>query len=978
MEKLPRGAFVLKRDKTPFWNNSSLAWIAFLIPFVIMALAYGAIQVFPFGQRHMLTVDLYHQYAPFFALFRDKLLSGGSLFYSMAGGLGTNFYALFAYYLASPLNLLLLIFPPAYLTEAIMLITLIKIGLAGLTFYLYLRVNFQRRGALAVAFSTFYALSGFVIAYSWNIMWLDALVLLPVVLLALIRQMRDGKWLLYPVALALLLISNYYIAFFACVFIALYYPILLARYTPDRQLANRALTFGKTAVLTIMGVALSAILLYPAFRSLALTSASGDKFPAAVELIGKPLTYLGQLFPFLQPTIRSGAPNLYCGLPILLLIPIYFISNRIGLREKIMNGLLLLFLFLSFETNVLNFVWHGMHYPNQLPYRYSFVVILLLLTIAYDGLRSTREFRATELGLLGLCLAFVIPVVVALDPEMKVSPWTQWGAIALMLIYMVLFSSFQSRKYNRRLHVNILLGVMLIEIALSTFSGIYHIDRNEYFGNRDGYSAGSTVNSIREAVNRVEQLNQADKFYRMEVRPHKTSNDPCLYGYNGLSLFASTSPKAPVDFFSNVGLQNNGINSYQYRGSTLFLDSLFDIKYVIAREDTVFNEVERFIVLGNDLITVYQNPYVFPLGFMADGTILDFSSSKANPFRSQNDLADAISGEEVELFDVLLHDPVSGSALSAPGQGGALFRYTSGTGIAGRTHNVSWTATKSAPHYLSLDMRGHAVDKVEVVIEDRAIPIEGSKKGVFELGTVAESEEIELEISVSETETESGDFEVRIASLDREVMWELAQQAQREGLKLNIMEDDHFAGQIYPKKDGLLVLSIPYDPGWTAYIDGVPTEIETIDGALMAIPVEAGVHDIFFAFLPVGFHTGLYITLASVGTLLLIILWGFVFKRYVKPRHNNRESEIEDFAESSGFSLENGESAAESVYPEFRQKQWRFSKKDDFVDDNAGEAIDEDGTFEERLFPNLVDAETASNSSPDEEEDEKVTSNTEP
>ncbi|NLA70953.1 MAG: YfhO family protein, partial [Clostridiaceae bacterium] len=137
MEKLPRGAFVLKRDKTPFWNNSSLAWIAFLIPFVIMALAYGAIQVFPFGQRHMLTVDLYHQYAPFFALFRDKLLSGGSLFYSMAGGLGTNFYALFAYYLASPLNLLLLIFPPAYLTEAIMLITLIKIGLAGLTFYLY-------------------------------------------------------------------------------------------------------------------------------------------------------------------------------------------------------------------------------------------------------------------------------------------------------------------------------------------------------------------------------------------------------------------------------------------------------------------------------------------------------------------------------------------------------------------------------------------------------------------------------------------------------------------------------------------------------------------------------------------------------------------------------------------------------------------------------------------------------------------------
>ena len=44
------------------------------------------------------------QYAPFFAEFRHKLADGGSLLYSWNVGMGVNFAALYAYYLASPLN----------------------------------------------------------------------------------------------------------------------------------------------------------------------------------------------------------------------------------------------------------------------------------------------------------------------------------------------------------------------------------------------------------------------------------------------------------------------------------------------------------------------------------------------------------------------------------------------------------------------------------------------------------------------------------------------------------------------------------------------------------------------------------------------------------------------------------------------------------------------------------------------------------
>ncbi|NLA82606.1 MAG: YfhO family protein, partial [Clostridiaceae bacterium] len=199
---------------------------------------------------------------------------------------------------------------------------------------------------------------------------------------------------------------------------------------------------------------------------------------------------------------------------------------------------------------------------------------------------------------------------------------------------------------------------MLFEIVLSSFSGLYFMDQNEYYGNREGYSAGATVDSIRQAVDQIEKMNPQGDFYRLETRPHKTSNDPALYGYRGLSLFASTSPRAPVDFFRNLGFYNNGINSYQYRGATLFTEAFLGIKYVIAREETPALETERQIILGNDLVRVYENPYVFPLAFRVDKKTLDFQSVSGNAFKNQNQLVTAMVCGDSQLFEHLSYDQI--------------------------------------------------------------------------------------------------------------------------------------------------------------------------------------------------------------------------------------------------------------------------------------------------------------------------------
>ena len=170
---------------------------------------------------------MYHQYAPFFSEFRHKLAEGGSLLYSWDIGLGVNFAALYAYYLASPLNWLLILCPGKYVIEFMTAAIVLKIGLAGLSFTWYLRKRSGVTDFGACFFGIFYALSGYMAAYSWNIMWLDCIVLFPLILLGLEQLVREKKGLLYCISLALSILSNYYISIMICIFMVIYFAVLM-------------------------------------------------------------------------------------------------------------------------------------------------------------------------------------------------------------------------------------------------------------------------------------------------------------------------------------------------------------------------------------------------------------------------------------------------------------------------------------------------------------------------------------------------------------------------------------------------------------------------------------------------------------------------------------------------------------------------------------------------------------------------------
>lgn len=417
----PKGAPTLAAPS--FWEKHAVAlylFLAFFIPFILMFLAFKSAGVSPFGTNQILVTDLWHQYYPFLVDFQDKLKHGGSLLWTWKSGGGTNYVALMSYYLASPLNFFSVLVPVDKLREFLYVITCVKIGLAGLFFALFLKITFKRRDASIAAFGILYALCAFIMGYYWNIIWLDTVALLPLVIAGTFALLREGKFKLYIITLALSVLANYYIGLFTCAFILLVsIGYCIVEYKGWKDLIRQ---FLKMAGCSIVAVLMSAILTLPAYFALGYTHSSDNTFPEqfAVNIgstadLGGVLEGIGKTIAnsvaFIEPTTKEGLPNVYCGVITVFLAILFFFCTKIKKRERIVCGVMLLFFMLSFIIRQLDFIWHGFHFPNMLPYRFSFLYSFLLLYMAFRAFMYIDDIKLGSV--IGAILVFAVYLGIA-------------------------------------------------------------------------------------------------------------------------------------------------------------------------------------------------------------------------------------------------------------------------------------------------------------------------------------------------------------------------------------------------------------------------------------------------------------------------------------------------------------------------------------------------------------------------------------
>lgn len=842
--------------------------LAFFLPAFILEIAYICVRIFPFGGQTLLIADLYHQYAPFISDLQDKLRSSSSLLYSWSGGLGVNFLPLFAYYLASPINLITILFPVDNLTETVLVLTLIKTGLAGSCFAIYLKSVHGEKSLVTVGFSLLYALSGFVLAFSWNIMWMDAIYLLPLIMLGLVNLIREGKGFFFCITLALALLSNFYMAFFICFFTLLYYPVCLFKYHDFKKPFLLIKRTGQFAGFSLLSAGLSACLLLPTFIQLKSTSAAGDVFPKTLTNYFDLFDYITRHFTAASPSIREGAPNLYCGIVVLILLPIYFLSKSIPLKEKLWNLALLLVLTLSFNINILNFIWHGFHYPNQLPYRFSFVYIFLVLSMSYEAFKKLNEFSGKQIGNICLCIVGVILISQKFD-TLSIGFHTIYISLVFIILYAVALTL--DRSYNIRPSCKILIVFLVLtaEITTNTIVTISKINSTEGYSSRDSYVSGKEASQIRDELSGI--ANKDKGFYRIEILPSYTANDPALYNYRGLSIFSSTISAKPVKMLENLGYSSNGINSYSYEGSTAILDSLLGIKYLIYRNTAIEENLYKQTSTA-DNIRIFTNPYVLPLGFQSTNALKKFDSSSAdNPLETQNLLIKAICGAEDILTPI---DQKQGAQINLDfsGNGSKYYSFKRTNKDNASKARIDFAIDKGEQVYLYYKAPTNMKGSGFVTVNGKKIDFNPRHSTIINLGFCQAGSSAELQINFDKSSSEAGNFKVYAYTLNIPAFEEAISLIRKKSMTIENFTDTSIRGHVDAASDGLMVMSIPFDKGWHVKVDNQEIKTQAVDNSLLSFELLRGSHKIELWFFPQKLFAGLMITLVSVLVLIFLFV----------------------------------------------------------------------------------------------------------
>lgn len=824
---------------------------AFIVPMVIMVIIFIQRGIFPFGEESFLRTDMYHQYAPFFSEFQHKLKHGGSLLYSWDIGMGVNFMALYAYYLASPLNWLLLLCPKGLVIEFMTYMIVLKSGLSGLTMAWYLRRHCRKIDIGVAFFGIFYAMSGYMAAYSWNIMWLDCILLFPLIVLGLEQLVKERKGMLYCVTLGLSILSNYYISIMICIFMVLYFIALLVleEKMSWKKFIGRC---GRFTIFSLLAGGIAAAVLLPEIFALQMTASGDVNFPKTFSAYFPIFDIIARHIGNVQTeTGLEHWPNIYCGVAVLMFFLLYLGSRQVKAKEKAVYCTLLLIFFASFSINVLNFIWHGFHYPNSLPCRQSFIYIFIMLLICYRAYMHLDEIpkKHISMAFFTACGFVILAQKLVTDDDYHFSVF--YVALLFLALYLGLVFLYRQDKKYHVTTILLALSVVSIEAAVNmTVTSVVTTSRTAYIADN------------QDVETLVSTLPGSPEFYRVEKVARKTKNDGAWMNFPSVSLFSSTANADLSDFFKKIGCESS-TNAYSITGSTPLVDMLFGVKYGLYSGEAPPSGIRRLLEYEGETY-LYENRYSLPVAWLVSNSFeQDWYVDIGNPADVQNGLAD-LTGSAHVLLQVMDGELDGTEYRFTPDQDGGYYAY--------------------------IDSK--QVEKVNVVKESGTEYFNNINRGyMVDIGCCDAGEEV-----IIRSETSGQNLSAMVYRFSEEALGQIYDRLNETPLVLDYLSDTKLRGTIDAKESGLLFTSIPYDNGWTVKIDGERCETNKIIGAFLSVEVPDGSHTIEFEFVPEGFHLGYKITIGSVIILLLIFLTG----QYLRKR-KRKAWEPDEFEEDDKF-----------------------------------------------------------------------------
>ncbi len=442
-------------------------------------------------------------------------------------------------------------------------------------------------------------------------------------------------------------------------------------------------------------------------------------------------------------------------------------------------------------------------------------------------------------------------------------------------------------KFNFKSYISISLSILLLitsgESLFNSLNGFI------YSGSTDRDSYIQYIDATDDILEYIKE-NDTDenKFFRQEFSRFTAINESTMYHYNGFSQFSSLAYGNTSKLLEDLGIAATG-NSYRYYDPTPLIDAMFNIKYIMAKGGPIVNRnydlIEQF-----DNVYLYKNKTPLSLGFMVDNNIQNWETEQKTPFITQNEFVYNSTNITDELFTEfpVEHFRADNVDIELKENETQSYSYT----LHDET-NLDLIPTVYARTYIPKTQRTFLYVEstnskrfkyaLNGQMSDREI---STGRSLIDLGVLQAGDFVDIEFSLDRkgayetTYSKTGSFKVYAASFNDLVFENLYNQLSDEMLTVTDYDSTSLNGNITVENDGIMFTSIPYDEGFTVYVDDVKTEIIDIGrnyisnektGGLIGIPLTEGKHKISFKYHVKGFNLGLILTIISLCGIAIYV-----------------------------------------------------------------------------------------------------------
>ena len=783
--------------------------VAFLLPIIIFILNIYILDGGING-NNLLISDMGAQYISLFSYLKEILSGDASIFYSFNNGIGGEMFSAFLYYLASPLNLIIIFFSKSNITTFILVILCLKLGLASCSMYYYLEKN-NSNSKTNILFSLCYALCGYVVSYYFNIMWLDALCFLPLLCITLDKIMQNKKSPAYIILLVLTIFSNYYIGYMICIFLVLYiiYQLYIKNPVYKKAIIKKFI---------IIAGGICACFLIPNIINI-------QKFTKLELSLNINIVEIKESILHIWSNLFIGAHNcknilntnsafLYTTMFVLILVYLYFRNKKISKREKLGSAILITIFLLSFILKPLIYAWHGFSFPNFFNNRNAFLLSFVLILLACRSFKNLQKFKLKDI-IIYLSIWIVGSICIYYQHYSWLTIYNIGLTFLFIIIYFLLLYNYTHTKQN--IWKIILVIFVVIEIFITTNQTLLAKTKvTETYENITTKMCGT-----------IEPLN--GRIYNEYIY---SGLDGLLCDYSSLTTFLSTITEKDIQFFNRVGFNGGGRVYYSSGQNTKFIESVLGVNNKITSEKSnqkifslnVMDEEENIKSVDYYL---HKNNSALSLGFVIENNLI----LADNVFENQNNIASAFSGI---TEDFLINIPIT------------------------KTNENQYKIYVEDDRlvYFKINYLNNQDEELTIVLDGKLERISNmDKKGIINLELLKGEHTITFDSEIDNIKAAYVNEEIEKKHLEK------MSEYQLQDIKI---VHNYLKGSIQLDEESLVLLTIPNQKGIEVYVDGKIVKTNSILDYFIGIELEKGIHQIEVKYDLPRRKTGLFITLISV------------------------------------------------------------------------------------------------------------------